>query len=130
MLSFDPQRPVVVPRAAATVMVLRPGPDGAEVLCILRHPRSTFLGGMLAFPGGRVDAEDGQVVADEPLAARAGELAGAASARELAVAACRELLEEVSIVPVAGVDHAGAVALGERLKAGETFGAVVAGLGA
>ncbi len=110
-------------------MVLRPGPAGeAEVLCILRHPKSTFLGGALAFPGGRVDPQDEQVTSTVAPRPRAASLASVVDARTLAVAACRELLEEVAIVPVAGVDHAAAVALRDRLAAGEGFGAVVAGL--
>ena len=127
MLSFHAQQPALEPRPAATVMVLRGGQLGAEVLCILRHPQSTFLGGVLAFPGGRVDGDDARVEGGV-LAPRTAGLSGPVGARELVVAACRELLEEVAIVPIAGIDHQGAVALRDRLTAGESFGALVAKL--
>lgn len=134
MLNFDPDRPPAPPRPAATTLVLRPGPGGVEILGILRHPKSSFLGGMLAFPGGKVDPQDGSddwSTLSDGLPARAQALgaAGAGSPRALAVAACRELLEEVGVLPVAGLDHAGALGLRERLVAGSTFAEVVTGLG-
>ncbi len=131
MLDLDPNRPPTPPRLAATTLVLRPGAPGVEVLAILRHPKSTFLGGMLAIPGGQVDAQDSDRAwgaLAEGLPGRI-EAAGASDPRALAVAACRELLEEVGVLPVAGLDHAGALALREKLKAGGTFAGAVAALG-
>ncbi len=58
MLDFDPARSAPAPRPAATVIVLRPSPSGLEVFCVLRHQKSTFLGGAVVFPGGKVDAAD------------------------------------------------------------------------
>jgi 8-oxo-dGTP pyrophosphatase MutT (NUDIX family) len=42
---------------AATVIPLRDGEDGLEVLLLRRNARGVF-GGMWVFPGGQVDAED------------------------------------------------------------------------
>jgi 8-oxo-dGTP pyrophosphatase MutT (NUDIX family) len=44
---------------AATAILLREAEGGAEVLLVQRHPQLTFMGGMWAFPGGRVEASDG-----------------------------------------------------------------------
>lgn len=50
--------PEVAPRPAATVLLLRDGAAGPEVLMITRHRDSGFAAGALVFPGGRVDDED------------------------------------------------------------------------
>lgn len=46
-----------VPTPAATVVPLRDGEDGLEVLLLRRSARGTF-GGMWVFPGGQVDPAD------------------------------------------------------------------------
>src|SRR5574337_685727 len=46
------------PRAAATVVLLRDGAAGLEVLLLRRHSRSDVLGGVYVFPGGKVDPAD------------------------------------------------------------------------
>lgn len=75
---------LVVPRPAATVVVVRPGPGGLEVLLTRRPSTMAFGPGLHVFPGGAVDASDS--------------LAGADA---FAAAGARELLEEVGIrVPV------------------------------
>src|SRR5215203_5955576 len=48
----------VVPRAAATVALLRDGRDGLEAYLQLRPARMGFAGGLWVFPGGRVDEAD------------------------------------------------------------------------
>ncbi len=51
---------ITVPRAAASVIVLRDSSDGPEVLMVRRSPEQRFMGGVWVFPGGAVDpAEDG-----------------------------------------------------------------------
>jgi len=50
---------VTVPRVAASVIVLRDGDDGPEVLLVQRNPASRFMGGAWVFPGGAVHDEDG-----------------------------------------------------------------------
>ena len=49
----------MVPRPAATVIVLRGGADTLEVLLVKRNPDSKFMGGAWVFPGGAVDRNEG-----------------------------------------------------------------------
>jgi 8-oxo-dGTP pyrophosphatase MutT (NUDIX family) len=51
--------PVTPARVAASVIVLRDGPDGPEVLLVQRNPAQRFMGGAWVFPGGAVHDEDG-----------------------------------------------------------------------
>src|SRR6195952_4439370 len=51
---------VTVPRQAATVIVLRGGAETLEVLLVQRNPAQRFMGGAWVFPGGAVDADDGE----------------------------------------------------------------------
>ena len=98
-----------MPRPAATVMLLREGHGGVEVLVIRRHEKLAFMGGMWVFPGGAVCAADASpaALARIPAAsqtgcARLGTLHGEPiDAREclaLAVAACRETFEETGVL--------------------------------
>jgi len=50
---------VTAARLAASVIVLRDGPDGPEVLLVQRNPAQRFMGGAWVFPGGAVHEEDG-----------------------------------------------------------------------
>ena len=52
---LDPDKPLLL---AATVVVVRDGDDGLEVLMVLRHKNLKFGGGSWVFPGGRVDDAD------------------------------------------------------------------------
>jgi 8-oxo-dGTP pyrophosphatase MutT (NUDIX family) len=45
-------------RPAATVVILRDGPEGIEVFMVERRREIEFASGALVFPGGKVDAED------------------------------------------------------------------------
>jgi 8-oxo-dGTP pyrophosphatase MutT (NUDIX family) len=49
----------VRPRQAATVILLRGGEEQLEVLLVRRTPEARFMGGVWVFPGGAVDAEEG-----------------------------------------------------------------------
>ena len=69
------------PRQAATVVVLRGGAERLEVLMVQRTPKARFMGGAWVFPGGAVDAHEGEGEGD--VAHRA--------------AAVREVFEEVAI---------------------------------
>jgi 8-oxo-dGTP pyrophosphatase MutT (NUDIX family) len=103
LLSFDPKQDPTLPRDAATVIVIREGSHGLEAFCVLRHTRSSFLGGAVVFPGGKVDLTDASPLwadrATAPHPRSAACATEAVAARALAVAACRELLEEGGIVP-------------------------------
>jgi 8-oxo-dGTP pyrophosphatase MutT (NUDIX family) len=46
-------------KPAATVMLLRDTPQGIEVFMLRRTTAAAFAGGMYVFPGGKVDAADG-----------------------------------------------------------------------
>jgi 8-oxo-dGTP pyrophosphatase MutT (NUDIX family) len=51
---------VTAPRQAATVIVLRGGAHTLEVLLVQRNPAQRFMGGAWVFPGGAVDAGEGE----------------------------------------------------------------------
>ena len=51
--------PETVPRLAATVILLRGGASGLEVLLAQRNPQAKFMGGAWVFPGGAVGPGDG-----------------------------------------------------------------------
>ena len=50
--------PATTPRQAASVILLRGGGDGLEVLLVKRNPAARFMGGAWVFPGGAVDADE------------------------------------------------------------------------
>jgi 8-oxo-dGTP pyrophosphatase MutT (NUDIX family) len=51
--------PPAEPRQAATVILLRGGAEELEVLLVRRTPQARFMGGVWVFPGGAVDAHEG-----------------------------------------------------------------------
>ena len=60
-----------VPRQAATVILLRGGADALELLLVKRTPHARFMGGVWVFPGGAVDAHEGEgdaLIASRPCA--------------------------------------------------------------
>jgi ribonuclease/clavin/mitogillin len=140
--------PIVDPKPAASVVLVRPGAAGApeplEAYVIRRNKGMKFLGGYYAFPGGRVDAGDSSpaVLArcrGLTAAAAAAIHPGHGEAAPLAfwVTAVRELLEETGVL--LGCDAGGralqagdagvaaAIAAARReLMAGEPFGAILA----
>jgi 8-oxo-dGTP pyrophosphatase MutT (NUDIX family) len=80
---------VTTPRQAATVIVLRGGGETLEVLLVQRNPQARFMGGAWVFPGGAVDAHEGE-----------GEAAHrAAAVRELAEEAAIEGVDAAALVP-------------------------------
>ena len=96
----------VVPRVAATVLLLRPAGADFEVYVIRRVAAMTF-GGMYAFPGGGVDRSDSEAHLDwaGPTPADwAGRLGLAPDAAQAVVcAAAREVFEEAGVL-LAGPD--------------------------
>ncbi len=103
-----------VPRHAASLIVLRDGTSGPEMLMGMRTAGHRFMPNHLVFPGGAVDPGDG-------IAPAASELrpevmrhllisADPALARGLAIAAARELEEETGLTlggppQLAGFDY-------------------------
>jgi 8-oxo-dGTP pyrophosphatase MutT (NUDIX family) len=51
--------PPTPPRQAATVILLRGGEEDLEVLLVRRTEKARFMGGVWVFPGGAVDAGEG-----------------------------------------------------------------------
>jgi len=85
----------IVPRPAATVLLVRDGPSGLEVLMVTRNVASDFASGALVFPGGRVDAADGGASMLEHCRAAPGIDAAALAFR---VAGIRESFEEAHVL--------------------------------
>jgi 8-oxo-dGTP pyrophosphatase MutT (NUDIX family) len=94
------------PRAAATVVMLRDGPEGLEVFLLQRHGLSDVLGGAYVFPGGKVDLADAELDMethlDQTLSALHSALGekdlDARDAAGLYVAALREAFEECGVL--------------------------------
>lgn len=90
---LHPQREPAVPRPAATVLLLRDGPAGLEVLMTRRSPTASFAPGAYVFPGGGIDTQDAQAHA---LAARRPSQGEQQLTQ--AIAAIRESFEELGIL--------------------------------
>lgn len=91
----DDPRPPVGPRPAATIVLVRSGPDGLEVLLTRRPDSMAFAAGLHVFPGGRVEAAD----SDPRLVARArGPVDDPAFRVAHRIAAIRETWEEVGVL--------------------------------
>ncbi|RDV37625.1 NUDIX domain-containing protein [Bradymonadaceae bacterium TMQ3] len=89
-------------RDAATVMLMRDGGSGLEVLLMRRHSGHAFMADRWVFPGGRVDARDGDAALKEafsqPFEAAAGLAEDEDAARALTIAALREVFEETGVL--------------------------------
>lgn len=137
MFDLDPSRATPTVSDAATLVVVRSvpagdGDGGIEVFCVERK-KGGFLGGALVFPGGRLDRGDldpgWAARSTPPRAASRGFADDENLLRGLAVAACREALEEAALLPVDGPrpSHTDLVAWRERLTARSvTFEALIA----
>jgi 8-oxo-dGTP pyrophosphatase MutT (NUDIX family) len=140
-MSFTPP-PTVTPRLAATTLIVRDaadGPAGMEVLMVRRSMQASFMPGAYVFPGGAVDAADGDAAhlarLDEPLAGlrqRIGAVTGVGDqAAAFAVAGLRECFEECGLWLGAPDDHLpveGWAALRARLHAGTSLATLAAEL--
>lgn len=117
-------------RNAATIILLRDRETRPRILMGQRGAAAAFMPNKFVFPGGAVDAGDGQVPLAEPLnelcAARLCEDAAPGLAHALSVAAIRELWEETGqILGTPGTwdetpapDWAGFASTGHRPHAG------------
>lgn len=158
-LEFNPGRAVVTPKDAASVIVLRDTEHGLEVFCVHRHARSTFLGGAVVFPGGKLDAADASddwasittemhartlvfasAYADANHPGTVSQTAPSPAinlphnlslkARAIAIAGCRETLEEGCILPTepSVLSHEQALILRGDCHAGKTTLALALGI--
>ena len=84
----------IVPRPAATLLLVRDRESALEVFMVVRHHKIDFASGALVFPGGSVEPEDWAIAAEE-----AGRFA-ALDERERAmrIAAVRETFEECGVL--------------------------------
>lgn len=98
--------PPLVPRDAATLVLVDGTLSEPRILMGRRHPDLAFLANKFVFPGGRVDEADltahpghdlHPTVTDQLLTGMTG-VPSAARARALAIAAIREVREETGIV--------------------------------
>lgn len=101
----EPKPEVLVPRDAATVMLVRDGEAGMEVFMLRRHLDSAFVGGAYVFPGGAVDDHDRHADLDAVCAGRSDRNASELLSLDppeggLAfwVAAVREAFEEAGVL--------------------------------
>jgi 8-oxo-dGTP pyrophosphatase MutT (NUDIX family) len=131
-LSFEQGRAPSVPRDAATVLVLRERDGELEVYCVVRNPRSGFLGGALVFPGGKVDEADEPSSFTRVLGSahpRVAELADSPErAHALLVAAARETLEESGVL-AAQAARALVAAITCEVRGGTGFAEALEGAG-
>jgi 8-oxo-dGTP pyrophosphatase MutT (NUDIX family) len=115
---IDSEQPPAVARVAATVVLVRPAPDGGfDVYAQRRAATMAFAPGMYVFPGGSVDVRDADADADAEVgwagpdpswwARRLG--LDAAGARATVCAAVREVFEECGVL-LAGPDASTVVA--------------------
>ena len=90
----------VRPRHAASLILLRLGPDGPEVLMGKRPRKSSFAPDVFVFPGGALDKADFDLKPSAPLAADCVARTGASPrlATALAMAALRETHEETGLI--------------------------------
>jgi 8-oxo-dGTP pyrophosphatase MutT (NUDIX family) len=101
-----PGHPNVVPKDAATLILLDRGSTSPKVLMGKRHDRHVFLPGKYVFPGGSLDPADRLMApAAIPLDPRAEQKLmrhtrrpTAVKARALALAAVRETFEETGLI--------------------------------
>ncbi len=104
-LENPPEEPAR-PRPASTIVLLRDGGTGCEVLMLRRNRKSGFVPGAYVFPGGRVDAADGEDsvlerldgLTPEAAAERLGHDGDDPPAIAYYMAALREAFEETGIL--------------------------------
>lgn len=111
MVTYDPRATqpseTVMPRPAATVVLVRPAARGRglEVLLVERPATMAFAGGLHAFPGGAIDPGDRDAELADASALTAEELArgfggdlAPEEALATAIAAIREVFEETGVL--------------------------------
>ena len=131
-----PHTDPAAPRPASSLVLLRDGPGGLEVLLLQRPAEDRVLAGAHVFPGGKLDAEDAHDdllnridASPQALHARLGEPElNAREAAALFVAAIRETFEETGVL----LARDASAALSERARAmrreGQGFGDVLRAL--
>jgi 8-oxo-dGTP pyrophosphatase MutT (NUDIX family) len=93
-MSAESKKPAET-RLSATILLLRDGPELLEVFMVERHHQIDFAEGALVFPGGKVEASDGESEL-EPFCS--GAEPGSANENTVRVAAIRETFEECGVL--------------------------------
>ncbi len=125
----EPPATPATPRPAATIVLLRDGAGGLEVLLLKRNRSAGFVPGAYVFPGGRVDAGEAD---DARVTSRLGGLdaSGAAARLGLAadavppalayyLAALREAFEETGLLVARRADGSAVPPAGESAEVEE-----------
>jgi len=119
---LHPARTAAAVRPAATVLLLRDGPNGLEVLMTRRSATASFAPGAYVFPGGGIDAADHQA---HPHARRRNTQSDLHLTQ--AIAAIRESFEELGILLARHANgqmaNAADIAALDRQAPGENFAA-------
>lgn len=124
-------------KAASTVVLVRDGNSGPELLFVKRPESMRFLGGFHAFPGGALDPDDFgprarelSSLSAESAAEAMGDDAGEYPALGFYVCALRELFEEVGILLTDDTTNGDLrSARAELLNGGTPFSEIVERLG-
>lgn len=109
----------MVPRDAASLMLLRESGGKIEVLMGQRHTRSPFMPDIYVFPGGKIEPDDWTMAPSRTLdpavssALRATSKCSEAKAAALANAAIRETWEEVGLMLAEDADPVSGPVCGE-----------------
>ncbi len=130
----DTERPA---RDSSSLVLLRDGADGLEVLLLRRHTDSRVMGGVHVFPGGKLDPADYSpdalaaidLDADQLLARLPEPGLSPEKAAGLHIAALRETMEEAGLLLAEGADAEARQALADRQAAGESLADAMAALG-
>lgn len=106
---MDPKtKPVTRPKDAASLILLRKGMGGWQVLMGRRHANARFLPGYYVFPGGVVDPSDARARPASALAESTVENMAvngrAGRARAIAMACVRETFEETGLAVCKSAD--------------------------
>jgi 8-oxo-dGTP pyrophosphatase MutT (NUDIX family) len=124
-------------RDSASLVLLRDGSEGLEVLLLRRHADTRVLGGVYVFPGGKLDQADCSPDALAALDLDAEALRERLQEPELPlekaaglhIAALRETLEECGLLLTEEADAQARQAIEDRQAAGEPLADAMAALG-
>lgn len=135
-MELNNERITTPPRPASTVVLLRDGEHGTEVLLLRRAAQSNVLGGAYVFPGGKLDEADADQELHKRLDTPTDTLhdllsepqLDAITATALFVAALRETFEESGILMAHGVTQQHVEEASRRIREGRSFAEVIASL--
>ena len=128
-MQLNPFEVTTPPRPAATVILLREAAGELEVFLLKRHGLSDVLGGAFVFPGGKIDAADGELDMERFLDRGEVQLqdslhepsADSLGAVSLYVGALRELFEECGVLLAHGATAEHALQANQLLREGYGF---------